>query len=135
MEVGTHLLRNTAGRRAAVVEKGQEACQVKMAGKEKKKKKEKNLPVQNVLDNFEGESLPTTAEILSSTRLIETDTGRRLPAVSYRIPVRNFLSRTCGNENEILKGGIKIIFLYVLDQVIVVHNLICLKLSTLKESH
>ena len=105
MEIGRHLLRNTAGRRAAVVEKDQEACQVKMAGKEKKKKKEKKIPVENVLDNFEGESLPTTVEILSSTGLIETDTGHSMPTVSYRIPVRNFLSRTCGNENEILKGG------------------------------
>ena len=58
MEFGSHLLRNTAGRRAAVVEKDQEACQVKLAGKEKKKKKEGKLPVENVLDNFGGKACP-----------------------------------------------------------------------------
>ena len=36
-----------------------------------------------------------------------TDTGHSRPTVSYRIPVRNFLSNTCGNEKEILKVGDK----------------------------
>ena len=114
----------------------QEARQVKLAGQENEKKRKEKNSEKIPLDNFGGESLPTTAEILSSTRLIETDTGPRLPTVSYRIPMRNFLQKTLETKSEILKGrGIKINFLCVLDQVIVVHTPIHLKISILKKSH
>ena len=108
MDIGTHKLRITAGRRAAVAEKDQGAHQVELVGKQIDREPE---PSKNELDIFRGEGSPTTKEILSLTKISEGNTGRRLPAVPFRIPVRNFLSKTFEKGKEKLKESEKLNFL------------------------
>ena len=72
MDIGSHKLRITAGRRAAVAEKEQGAHQVELVGKEIEVVPE---PPKTNLDILRGEGTHTTKHILSSTKISEGDNG------------------------------------------------------------
>jgi len=103
MEIGGRILRKTAGRRAAVVEKRRESHPVKRMGDEKRKSKEKakkKKSCKNSFDIFGGLAPFPSVEKGLKDKTPEMDVGNRSIPAPYRLPQRNLFSKTIREMEE-----------------------------------
>ena len=103
MEIGARILRKTAGRMAAVVEKRRESHPVKRMGDEKRKSREKGKKkksCKNSFDIFGGLAPFPSVEKGLKDKTPEMDVGNRSIPTPYRVPQRNLFSKTITEMEE-----------------------------------